>query len=429
MNEKVKSSKINNLPCHGLSKFTQRCHSPYRTTSYFGFPLPEFSEPEHFHFPKTPTKYVPLRRSRSLTEVFSSEKFSTLLDESPMTLPYAGRYAVYKVRGRKLLFDNEDVCSENPFRSMSNSTYDVEFPSVNEDLLQTVDNKIAEIKETRPSEAFIKKISDLDYSNESPIIMISANTDLCNECEPKKPDIQANSIEDAILFRLELGDLDRSEGTIFHKIENEIKNKKDIKDKTNKIGLVLNEQNTRSSQLPSKPNTPLCSKIPILCSKSAGPLKNIQLKQQKLSQSVQKPKIKVSSPVTRATTFKSNLKCAGSDDNICIRKTKALFKNQSCKTSETNFPAFKKKETKGSSSLWIPVAKTPPISNEINASMDKEEIISCINRHVDRQKEKVKKLENCQDSLRKDMYEVITIQNHIHHTINHSTPNSDKNEN
>lgn len=48
---------------------------PYRTVSHFGFNTPKYKRPYHYHLPLTPTKFRPLRRSRSLFDVFSTDRY------------------------------------------------------------------------------------------------------------------------------------------------------------------------------------------------------------------------------------------------------------------------------------------------------------------------------------------------------------------
>uniref|UniRef100_A0A1A9ZI38 Uncharacterized protein n=1 Tax=Glossina pallidipes TaxID=7398 RepID=A0A1A9ZI38_GLOPL len=57
--------------------------SPYRTVSHFGFKSPQrFSKPDHKHVPapSEPKKYVPLRRSISYEEIFSSPRYVDLCE-------------------------------------------------------------------------------------------------------------------------------------------------------------------------------------------------------------------------------------------------------------------------------------------------------------------------------------------------------------
>lgn len=54
--------------------------SPYRTLSHFGFNVPEFLQPNHFHYPVYPTKYVPIKRKATVDDLFSTERYLNCSD-------------------------------------------------------------------------------------------------------------------------------------------------------------------------------------------------------------------------------------------------------------------------------------------------------------------------------------------------------------
>lgn len=54
--------------------------SPYRTLSHFGFNAPEFLQPNHFHFPVYPTKYIPIKRKATVDDLFSTERYLNCSD-------------------------------------------------------------------------------------------------------------------------------------------------------------------------------------------------------------------------------------------------------------------------------------------------------------------------------------------------------------
>lgn len=58
-------------------------HSPpYRTLSHFGFNTPQlFLQPNHFHYPVYPTKYIPIKRKMSVDDLFSTERYLNCSDD------------------------------------------------------------------------------------------------------------------------------------------------------------------------------------------------------------------------------------------------------------------------------------------------------------------------------------------------------------
>ena len=73
----------------------------YRTISHFGFNSPQFPIQSHFHVPLIPSKYVPLRRSKSMDEIFATNKF---LEEYNQCSPNL----ITKIK-RKLNFHDEPL--------------------------------------------------------------------------------------------------------------------------------------------------------------------------------------------------------------------------------------------------------------------------------------------------------------------------------
>ena len=74
----------------------------YRTVSHFGFNSPQFPHQSHFHIPLTPSKYIPLRRSKSMDEIFATDKNS-----EDNKLKYSPNL-IMKIK-KKLNFPNEPV--------------------------------------------------------------------------------------------------------------------------------------------------------------------------------------------------------------------------------------------------------------------------------------------------------------------------------
>lgn len=66
---------INSTNCYSN---TQR--SPYRTLSHFGFQTPDYLQPNHFHYPVYPTKYIPIKRKATVDDLFSTERYLNCSD-------------------------------------------------------------------------------------------------------------------------------------------------------------------------------------------------------------------------------------------------------------------------------------------------------------------------------------------------------------
>lgn len=84
---------FNQMPC---GKFFG-----YRTNSHFGFNSPQFPNQCHFHLPRMPSKYVPLRRSKSMDEIFATDKFLEDYNQCSPNL-------IMKIK-RKLNFQDEPL--------------------------------------------------------------------------------------------------------------------------------------------------------------------------------------------------------------------------------------------------------------------------------------------------------------------------------
>lgn len=100
---------FNQMPC---GKFFG-----YRTVSHFGFNSPQFPNQSHFHVPRMPSKYVPLRRSKSMDEFFATDKF---LEEYNQCSPNL----IMKIK-RKLNFQDEPLDKIAPkYKNKSNVNED-----------------------------------------------------------------------------------------------------------------------------------------------------------------------------------------------------------------------------------------------------------------------------------------------------------------
>lgn len=77
---------------------TQR--SPYRTLSHFGFNSPEFLQPNHFHYPVYPTKYIPIKRKATVDDLFSTERYLNLSDLQLRT--------IWETKARKSIYNSKN---------------------------------------------------------------------------------------------------------------------------------------------------------------------------------------------------------------------------------------------------------------------------------------------------------------------------------
>lgn len=104
----------------------------FRTNSHFGFVCGSYKEPYHFHLPKHPTKYIPLKKYECIDEFFSSKEPEKVNDPtqnlgSEQVVPHY-------------------VCNDpNPFEPTNDTNYN----------------------------EFHKKISNMHYELESPIMNIN----------------------------------------------------------------------------------------------------------------------------------------------------------------------------------------------------------------------------------------------------------------
>lgn len=147
-----KRNDNNQMPC---GKFFG-----YRTVSHFGFNSPQFPNQIHFHVPLMPCKYVPLRRSKSMDEVFATDKFLQEYNQCSPNL-------IMKIK-RKLNFQDEPlekikrkaIQYEDPV-AITEKTKNVRIPSDDMDefkqqeaLAEMGDDEVIEdlLKEMRKSE-------------------------------------------------------------------------------------------------------------------------------------------------------------------------------------------------------------------------------------------------------------------------------------
>lgn len=387
--------------------------SPYRSNAYLGLPTPEFAMPKHFHLPKGLNKFVPIRRSKSLTEVFSNEKYSNLLDNSPLILPYAGRMAPAKKLQKKLFYDAPEEETDNPFNSFDDTDLQLEISSLHCNLLKVVDEKIEKIRSIPTSETFVQRISSMDYDTESPLNKEENNNNNSlgnlNNDIPKnnvrKTFERLNKLEQAIIIELEQGKLDRSEGTIFHKIEHEIKHKNQSEDNYKKWDCL----DTTIEKRDIKSSTPYASKIPVF---RPATVPKINFSKFKTIQ-----KIKPKNVLTRIR--KSQLTHDMEKSNV-IKNGSGLKTNHSAIfgknpfTTDENLRAFKLKEKGNASSLWHPFEKKSSSTcssrhNSVTATG------SCtISDFVEHQTNNISDLGNCQKRMKEDIEEILLIHEKIH---------------
>lgn len=389
--------------------------SPYRSNAYLGFLTPEYTVPNHFHLPKGSNKFVPIRRSKSLTEVFSNEKYSKLLDNSPLILPYAGKTVPPKRIQKKLFSDNDDF--ENPFNHMTQIDLDIQYPlsHCNNDLLKEVDDKIDRNRTQRGSETFIKRISDYNIdstfnteeNNNNNFCVLNLN--MTPKSKGRKTFEHLDTLEQAIILELERGKLDRSKGSIFQKIEQEIKNK-------NKMEEKLKQQSSFDLDVHNIPNyaeiqkqtnsTPYVSKIPVL---RPSTVPKINATKSKLSIQRSKTKTNFITPYTRIQKSKQQKQNTPIFQKTSCSKTNhsAIFGKNPFNTEDSNKGAFKIKDLSNASSMWVPIDKKASQSDNNYTFGD----------FVKHQSTSMKDLGHYQNRMKNDMNEILSIHKDIEKTI------------
>lgn len=377
----------------------------YRTNSHFGLPIPNFTNPMQFHVPIVPTKYVPLRRSRSLQEVFAG-KYEKLLDRTPLTLPFAGKYFRARQRPIRQSFyevqeeedaaaaaaEKEDLISFEKFKA-NFEVSKVDLEVVHNDFLKVFDEKLLTEKPklTKPG-SFLEKIDGMNFT---------------------KPAVANNpsTIEETILNKISHGNLDRSEGSIFHKIEEELKTRKD---RINE--LIAPEKNDEPVKPPATPiSTPTKQSVPM--SKSSTPV----------SQEKKKPKNDAKKKITTQSSAKAIVpNCSKSTPNlqksaknVTLRRPAKITNtnnNLSQKPKSSPVLSFEKKSNSNSSSLWLPFVQDPVTPStsapSINSAFERDcdssdEITLCI----DNQYVHMKELGECTKRMQNDMEEIMEIHN------------------
>ena len=106
----------------------------YRTVSHFGFNSPQFPNQSHFHVPRVPSKYVPLRRSKSMDEIFATDKY---LEEYNQCSPNL----IMKIK-RKLNFQDEPLDMVPKFKNKSNVNEEVVMKSSKLPSLEKIPEKV-----------------------------------------------------------------------------------------------------------------------------------------------------------------------------------------------------------------------------------------------------------------------------------------------
>lgn len=391
-----------------------RRFNAYRSNSHFGHVTPTFSVPAQFHLPYAPTKYVPLRRSRSLQEVFSNEKYEKLLDRTPMTLPFAGR--LFRAKTRPVRLFKEVVEEELTFKnfeaeiiSVSSATEagssKIEIANMHENFLKVLDKKLAEEK-AKPPTSFLDKIDKLNFTKSSPAYPVAESiTSRLNDIDV---------LEETLLCKLSASNLDRSEGSIFNKIENELKTREErIKDLC-----------TSPETPESVPATPKKIKL----SKSSTPVAQTSAKAKKPAQEnkivVRQPK---STPkpmpkaVSKSTPNLQNKVTLRRKPKFCEVFSPGNF-SEAAKPSSPVL-SFEKKSTKGSSSLWLPFVDSPipSAAPSVNSAFERscnssDEITLCI----DSQYMQMKELNASAARMRTDMEEIMELHNNSGEKAFHS---------
>lgn len=382
----------------------------------------------HFHFPTTPTKYVPLRRSRSLQEVFVNAKYEKLLDVSPMKLPYNGRFFRARPRRVRLFEDDDEDLSFEKFQMMINSTK-VDVSAIHSDFLKKFDEKLmTEVKKEPLS--FLKKVEDMEFSKISPVVKEAAlvvapcTRRISAENFPTiDNDSQLDSIEETILFKLEHGSLDCSEGSIFNKIREELKTRK-ARHET----LIDNcpapiekfQRKTSSPKVSLSPKT-ISSPAPATFSTKKAlqkPKKNFIAKNKEAAKNTPKRTSpgcqKLQPKVTRSAPSLFTI------ENVTVRRhnPNAVFASIDFTKPPSPMAAFEKKTKNSSTSLWMPFMETPSTSApSINSAFEhdcnsNDEITLCI----ENQCSQVRAIGACQVRIRDELNEMMTQQENMMET-------------
>lgn len=404
--------------------------SPYRSNAYLGFPTPDYPEPNHFHLPKGSNKFVPIRRSKSLTEVFSNEKYSKLLDNTPLILPYAGRIAPVKKLNRTLFYDGSEEEHDNPFNSFDDDTDGgLELSSLHCNLLKEVDEKIDQIRTQPSSDTFIKRISSMDYNNESPLNMeVNNNHDALrnlnhdkSKYKTRKTFERLNTLEQAIIVELERGKLDRSEGTIFHKIEHEIKSRNKLETNYKKWECNGGDSAKEVERSALKSSTPYASKIPVFRPATVPKVNSTKFK------AIQKNKPR--NLITRTRKNPSMTPTHEKEKSSLFRGTpggpkmnhSAIFGKNPFGTENKEGAAFKLKEKGSASSLWVPIASEKKPSSSSRTDMHTASSSSSMTDFVEHQTSKIKDLGSCQNRMKEDIKEILSIHENIESNVNYKS--------
>lgn len=151
--------------------------SPYRTTAHFGFHAAGYTYPNHFHVPKTNSRFKSLRRSISLEEIFSTKRYLDAGEDMWHNIVSA-KFFMEKVLAAKPT-SHQDSTSESitlqvdlalPNNLIDLAVISEESSSSN----RTVDdlslgraiNAASEPKQVPPN-TFIERITKMAYSSES----------------------------------------------------------------------------------------------------------------------------------------------------------------------------------------------------------------------------------------------------------------------
>lgn len=340
-------------------------------------------------------------------------------------MPYAGRLAIAKKFQKKLFDDTQETETENPFNSFFDTDFQMEHSSLHCNLLKVVDEKIDQIRKLPTSETFINRISMLDYNTESPLNKEENNyVNSIGNPQNDLPKYKArqsfeclNTIEKAILIGLERGTLDRSEGTIFQKIEHEIKQKKQTGDafkKWSSVGKCVDKNTTEKRTI--KSSTPYASKIPIF---HPSTVPKISTSKFKTNQKI-KPKSVMTHTRKGKLTYEKE-KPSGVKNSFSLKTNHSAIFGKNPFTTEDNSSAFKLKEKTNASSLWVPIEKTSACSSRRNSATPNG--TSTINDFVEHQTKKINDLGNCQKRMKEDIEEILTMHQNFNSNV-HCNPKS-----
>lgn len=160
-----------------LARFTgvrSKSSSPYRTNAHFGFHAAGYTYPNHFHLPKTNSRFKSLRRSISMEEIFSTKRYLDAGDDMWHNI-VAAKFFLKKVVAAKQASDQESTPESITLHvdnALPNNLVDLaviseESSSSNRTADDSSVGRVAGEPQQVPPNTFIETIIQMGYSSES----------------------------------------------------------------------------------------------------------------------------------------------------------------------------------------------------------------------------------------------------------------------